>query len=77
MLALVLALLPSAFAQEATPTAAVNAQLLQLAVDGSYFRMSDSSMTADRTFSELMGKDASARYKFIMEHADEADELDL
>ncbi|MHC4939129.1 MAG: DNA gyrase/topoisomerase IV subunit B [Planctomycetota bacterium] len=34
-------------------------------------------MTADRTFSELMGKDASARYKFIMEHADEADELDL
>jgi DNA gyrase subunit B/topoisomerase-4 subunit B len=34
-------------------------------------------MTADRTFSELMGKDASARYKFIMEHADEAEELDV
>jgi len=34
-------------------------------------------MTADRTFSELMGKDASSRYTFIMEHADEADELDV
>jgi len=34
-------------------------------------------MTADRTFDELMGKDASARYTFIMEHADEADELDV
>ncbi|MEM8882513.1 MAG: DNA topoisomerase IV subunit B [Planctomycetota bacterium] len=34
-------------------------------------------MTADRTFQELMGKDASARYRFIMDHADEADELDV
>ncbi|MHC4956346.1 MAG: DNA gyrase/topoisomerase IV subunit B [Planctomycetota bacterium] len=34
-------------------------------------------MTADRVFSELMGKDASSRYRFIMEHADEADTLDV
>jgi DNA gyrase subunit B len=34
-------------------------------------------MTADRTFAELMGKDASARYRFIMDHADEANALDL
>ena len=34
-------------------------------------------MHADRVFAELMGKDASNRYRFIMEHADEADELDL
>jgi DNA gyrase subunit B len=31
----------------------------------------------DRVINELMGKDASARFKFIMERADEAQELDV
>jgi DNA gyrase subunit B/topoisomerase-4 subunit B len=31
----------------------------------------------DRIMNELMGKDASARFKFIMERADEANELDV
>ena len=31
----------------------------------------------DRIISELMGKDASARFKFIMERAEEAQELDV
>ena len=31
------------------------------------------ALTTDRVFSELMGKDASARFRFIMDHADEAD----
>ena len=31
----------------------------------------------DRVIAELMGKDASARFKFIMERAEEAEELDL
>jgi DNA gyrase subunit B len=31
----------------------------------------------DRVINELMGKDASARFKFIMERADEAEELDV
>ena len=49
MLTLVLALFPSAYAQQPTPAADVNAQLFQPAIDGSYFRMSDSTMTADKT----------------------------
>ncbi|MAG55439.1 MAG: DNA topoisomerase IV subunit B [Planctomycetes bacterium] len=32
---------------------------------------------ADRTFNELMGKDASPRYDFIMLHAEDAEGLDL
>jgi DNA gyrase subunit B/topoisomerase-4 subunit B len=31
----------------------------------------------DRVMNELMGKDASARFRFIMERADEAQELDV
>jgi DNA gyrase subunit B/topoisomerase-4 subunit B len=31
----------------------------------------------DRVINELMGKDPSARFKFIMEHAEEAEELDV
>jgi DNA gyrase subunit B len=31
----------------------------------------------DRVINELMGKDASARFRFIMERADEAEELDV
>jgi DNA gyrase subunit B len=31
----------------------------------------------DRVMNELMGKDASARFRFIMERADEAEELDV
>ncbi|HSL23174.1 MAG TPA: DNA topoisomerase IV subunit B [Vicinamibacterales bacterium] len=31
----------------------------------------------DRVINELMGKDASARFKFIMDRADEAEELDV
>jgi DNA gyrase subunit B len=34
-------------------------------------------ITTDRVINELMGKDASARFRFIMERADEADELDV
>jgi len=34
-------------------------------------------LAADRVFTELMGRDPSARFDFIMEHADEADALDL
>jgi len=30
-----------------------------------------------RVINELMGKDASARFRFIMERADEAEELDV
>jgi DNA gyrase/topoisomerase IV subunit B len=39
----------------------------------------DSTLDADKTFSELLGKDPSSRYRFIMEKAAyaEADELDL
>jgi DNA gyrase subunit B/topoisomerase-4 subunit B len=35
------------------------------------------ALQADRVISELMGKDPSARFSFIMERADEADELDV
>jgi DNA gyrase subunit B/topoisomerase-4 subunit B len=34
-------------------------------------------IATDRVISELMGKDASARFKFIMDRAEEAEELDL
>jgi DNA gyrase subunit B/topoisomerase-4 subunit B len=38
--------------------------------------VTDHIMT-DRVMNELMGKDASARFRFIMERADEAEELDV
>jgi DNA gyrase subunit B/topoisomerase-4 subunit B len=38
--------------------------------------VSDQLMT-DRVINELMGKDASARFRFIMERAEEAQELDV
>jgi len=34
-------------------------------------------LMSDRVINELMGKDASARFRFIMERAEEAQELDL
>jgi DNA gyrase subunit B len=34
-------------------------------------------LVTDRVFNELMGKDASARFRFIMEHAEQAEELDV
>ena len=34
-------------------------------------------LETDRILNELMGKDASARFRFIMERADEAEELDV
>jgi len=34
-------------------------------------------ITTDRVINELMGKDPSARFRFIMERADEAEELDV
>jgi len=35
------------------------------------------ALATDRIINELMGKDASARFRFIMERAEEADELDV
>ena len=35
------------------------------------------SLVTDRVINELMGKDASARFRFIMDRAEEAKELDL
>jgi len=35
------------------------------------------ALTTDRVINELMGKDASARFRFIMERAEEANELDV
>ena len=35
------------------------------------------ALTTDRVINELMGKDASARFHFIMDRAEEADELDV
>jgi DNA gyrase subunit B/topoisomerase-4 subunit B len=35
------------------------------------------ALATDRVINELMGKDASARFRFIMERAEEADELDV
>jgi DNA gyrase subunit B/topoisomerase-4 subunit B len=34
-------------------------------------------IATDRIINELMGKDPSARFKFIMERAEEAEELDV
>ena len=34
-------------------------------------------LATDRTIADLMGKDASARYQFIMERAEEAEEVDI
>jgi DNA gyrase subunit B len=34
-------------------------------------------IVTDRVINELMGKDPSARFKFIMERAEEAEELDV
>ena len=34
-------------------------------------------IVTDRVINELMGKDASARFRFIMDRAEEADELDV
>jgi len=34
-------------------------------------------IVTDRVINELMGKDPSARFKFIMERAEEAQELDV
>lgn len=34
-------------------------------------------IVTDRIINELMGKDASARFRFIMERAEEARELDV
>src|SRR3954452_5986698 len=35
------------------------------------------ALATDRVINELMGKDASARFRFIMERAEEADDLDV
>ena len=37
----------------------------------------DDQIVTDRVINELMGKDPSARFKFIMEHAEAAEELDV
>jgi DNA gyrase/topoisomerase IV subunit B len=37
----------------------------------------DSQLEADNTFHQLLGKDASERYKLIMEDASFADDVDL
>ena len=34
-------------------------------------------LATDRTIHDLMGKDAAARYTFIMERAADADEIDI
>jgi DNA gyrase subunit B/topoisomerase-4 subunit B len=34
-------------------------------------------ITTDRVINELMGKDPSARFKFIMERAEELEEVDV
>ena len=34
-------------------------------------------LETEQVVSDLMGKDAAARYKFVMEKADEADDVDL
>ena len=35
------------------------------------------ALVTDRVINELMGKDASARFRFIMEHAEDASALDV
>ena len=37
----------------------------------------DGELEADRVFSELMGKDPSARFSFIMERAPQAEAVEL
>jgi hypothetical protein len=37
----------------------------------------DSELDADKTFAQLLGKDASERYRVIMDEASFADDLDL
>ncbi|MEM9881870.1 MAG: DNA topoisomerase IV subunit B [Planctomycetota bacterium] len=37
----------------------------------------DDALRTDRVMSELMGKDASARFRFIMDRAEEAEEVDV
>jgi DNA gyrase subunit B/topoisomerase-4 subunit B len=39
--------------------------------------MVDNELETDRTINDLMGKDVSARFKFIMERAGEVKELDV
>jgi len=34
-------------------------------------------LETDRVMSDLMGKDPSARFRFIMEHAEDAKDLDV
>ena len=34
-------------------------------------------LQTDQVMSDLMGKDPSARFRFIMEHADQAEEIDV
>jgi DNA gyrase subunit B len=34
-------------------------------------------LITDRVMNELMGRDASARFRFIMDRAEEAEELDV
>ena len=37
----------------------------------------EDDVETDRTVNDLMGKDASARYRFVMEGARDADDLDI
>ncbi|HCD01682.1 MAG TPA: DNA topoisomerase IV subunit B, partial [Planctomycetaceae bacterium] len=37
----------------------------------------ESQLDADNTFRQLLGRDASERYRMIMDEADEADDLDI
>ena len=37
----------------------------------------DDQLETDRVVSDLMGRDASARFRFIMERAEEAQEIDI
>ena len=37
----------------------------------------DSAVAADLTFAQLLGNDASERYRIIMEEAAEVDDLDV
>ena len=46
-------------------------RLLQVAIPD------DDRLATENTISDLMGKDSSARFKFIMEHAAEVEELDV
>ena len=37
----------------------------------------DDQLETDRVISDLMGKDASARFHFIMDRAEDAEEIDV